>query len=36
VDPRDLDEVVKRKILSPSRESNCRIPIVQAVAQSLY
>jgi hypothetical protein len=28
-----LDAVVKRKILSPSRESNPRIPIVQPVAQ---
>jgi hypothetical protein len=28
-----LDEVVKRKILSPHRESNPRTPIVQPVAQ---
>jgi hypothetical protein len=28
-----LDAVVKRKILSPCRESNTRTPIVQPVAQ---
>jgi hypothetical protein len=28
-----LDAVVKRKIASPSRESNPRTPIVKAVAQ---
>jgi hypothetical protein len=28
-----LDAVVKRKILSPRRESNPRTPIVQPVAQ---
>jgi hypothetical protein len=28
-----LDTVVKRKIPSPSRESNLRTPIVQPVAQ---
>jgi hypothetical protein len=28
-----LDAVVKRKILSPLRDSNSRTPIVQAVAQ---
>jgi hypothetical protein len=28
-----LDAVVKRKILSPRRESNPRTPIVRAVAQ---
>jgi hypothetical protein len=33
-DPRAvLDAVVKRKILSPRRESNPRTPIVQYVAQ---
>jgi hypothetical protein len=29
-----LDAVVKRKILSPRRKSNPRIPIVQPIAQS--
>jgi hypothetical protein len=29
-----LDTVVKKKIPSPRRESNLRIPIVQPVAQS--
>jgi hypothetical protein len=28
-----LDAVMKRKILSPRRESNTRTPIVQAIAQ---
>jgi hypothetical protein len=28
-----LDAVVKRKILSPCRESNPRTPIVQPIAQ---
>jgi hypothetical protein len=34
VDPRAvLDAVVKRKMLSPRRESNPRTPIVQSIAQ---
>jgi hypothetical protein len=34
VDPRAvLDAVVKRKITSPRRKSNSRIPVVQLVAQ---
>jgi hypothetical protein len=34
MDPRAvLDAVVKRKILSPLRKSNPKIPIVQPVAQ---